>query len=175
MDTLNEQSELVRYIDQLREQALKIEVENPTLEDFQAFYAHLQRVHRSFQDSLYWALEGERGREKEFRRFYNLVAARNASDLVESLKRTGFRLHKNQAIREAFERQGYRILELVRAGKRDEAFHAILRIFVSINHPFPTPLVEAFKPTYSDELFKVFLFSFLSGVMSKEDTKQEIQ
>ena len=175
MNTPNEQTELIRQIDQLREQAEKIERENTTLKDFQEFYRHLQKVYRIFQDSLYWMLQGERGKEKEFRRFYSLVAARNASDLVESLKRTGFRLHKNQPIREAFERQGYRILELVRAGKRDEAFHAILRIFVSTNHPFPTPLVEAFKPTYSDELFKVFLFSFLSGVMSKEDTKQETE
>jgi len=177
MNTSMQQSELVREIDELRKQAEKIESEGASLEEFQKFYAHLRKVHRIFQGSLEWAVQ-ERHRkekEKEFRRFYWQVAARNATELVESLKRTGLKLRKESGIREAFERQGYRLLELVRAGKRDEAFHAILRIFVSLNRPFPAQLIEAFKPVYSDELFKVFLFSFLSGVMGKEETKQENQ
>jgi hypothetical protein len=148
---------------------------NPNLEDFQRAYHELRRLQRELRDLLQWAAEDQRGKEneKKFMGLYRQVAGWNASELIESLKRTGFNLKKDRGLKDAFDHQGYRILELVRAGKRDEAFHAILRIFVSAKKEFPSQLVEAFKPIYSDELFKIFLFSFLSGILGKEDTEQE--
>lgn len=150
---------------------------NPNFEDFQKAYNGLRRLQREFQGLLQWAAEDQRGKanEKKFKGLYRQVAGWNASDLMESLKRTGFALKNDRDLKDAFDRQGYRILELVRAGKRNEAFHAILRSFVSAKREFPSQLVEAFKPVYSDELFKVFLFSFLSGVLGKEETEQETQ
>jgi len=150
---------------------------NPNLRAFWKAYEDLRRLRREFQSLLQWAQEDRRGREdeKEFKKLYRQVAGWNASELMESLKRTGFVLKKDHDLKDAFDRQGYRILELVRAGKWDEVFHAILRIFVSAKKEFPSQLVEAFKPVYSDELFKVFLFSFLSGILGKEETEQETQ
>lgn len=141
-------------------------------EQFRLAYQKLKESSRRLQELLQWAVEQHRD-EKKFESLYRQVAGWNASDLIESLKRTGFALKQDKDLKDAFDRQGYRILELVRAGKRDEAFHAILRIFVSAKKKFPTHLVEAFKPVYSDELFKVFLFSFLSGVLGQErETEQ---
>jgi hypothetical protein len=151
---------------------------NSNYKDFQNAYDGLQRLQREFQNLLQWVAEDRRGKgdEKKFKALYQRVAGWNASDLIESLKGTGFALKKKEPeLKDAFKHQGYRILELVRAGKRDEAFHAILRIFVSAKKDFPSQLVEAFKPVYSDELFKVFLFSFLSGILGKEETEQETQ
>jgi len=147
-------------------------VGSPNLESFQKAYQDLRRLQREFQHLLQWASEDQRGKE-EFQRLYQQVAGWNASELIESLKRTGFAFKKDEELKDAFDRQGYRILELVRAGKRDEVFHSILRIFVSAKKEFPSRLVEAFKPVYSEELFKVFLFSFLSGVLGKEETESE--
>jgi hypothetical protein len=150
---------------------------DPNYEDFKKVHNDLLKLKCKFQGLLQWAAENQRGRKEEnkFKELYRQVAGWNASDLIDKLKQIGFALRKNSALKDAFDRQGYRILELVRVGKRDEAFHAILRIFVSSKKDFPSLLVEAFKPAYSDELFKIFLFSFLSGILSKEETEQETQ
>lgn len=63
---------------------------------------------------------------------------------------------------------GYRLLEQTRAGKRDDVYYGFLRIFVAAKESFPLDLVEAFKPYYSDEIFKVFIFTFLSGIIGEE-------
>lgn len=151
-------------LQQLEEQ---LKADTPNAEQFGQTYRKIKELSRRLQDLLQWAAEQHRD-EKELKSLYRQVAGWNASDLMESLKRTGFALKQDRDLKDAFDRQGYRILELVRAGKRDEAFHAILRIFVSAKKGFPAHLVEAFKPIYSDELFKVFLFSFLSGILGEE-------
>jgi hypothetical protein len=170
---VTQQDSLEQKMDKLREQ---LRQRSPDFKAFRQVYDELRKIQREFQDLLQWAVEDRRGKEneKEFWGLYRQVAGWNASELMESLKRTGFALKKDRDLKDAFDRQGYRILELIRAGKRDEAFHAVLRIFVSTKKEFPSQLVEAFKPVYSEELFKVFLFSFLSGILGKEEeTEQE--
>jgi len=156
---------LQEFEDQLKEG-------NADVERFREAYDELRKLNRRLQELLQWATEEHRD-NKELQSLYRQVAGWNASELMESLKKTGFALKQKAQIKDAFDRQGYRILELVRAGKRDEAFHAILRIFVSAEEPFPAHLVEAFKPVYSNELFKVFLFSFLSGILGQDKQEEE--
>ncbi len=155
----------------LQELEKQLQAGTPDAKQFRSVYDGLKKLNRRLQELLQWAVEQRRD-EKELNNLYCQVAGWNASDLVEHLKRTGFRLKQDRVLQEAFDRQGYRILELVRAGKRDEAFHAILRIFVSAKREFPAHLVEAFKPVYSDALFRVFLFSFLSGILGKEQESE---
>ncbi|MCS7275303.1 MAG: hypothetical protein NZ610_07900 [Candidatus Bipolaricaulota bacterium] len=155
---------LEENLKQLEEQ---LKAGTPDLERFRQAHQKLKELSRRLQELLQWAVEQHRD-ERKFESLYRQVAGWNASDLIESLKRTGFTLKQDKDLKDAFDHQGYRILELVRAGKRGEAFHAILRIFVSAKKEFPTYLVEAFKPVYSDELFKIFLFSFLSGILGQE-------
>ncbi|GIX01857.1 MAG: hypothetical protein KatS3mg112_0794 [Thermogutta sp.] len=165
---VSSQASLEQELQQLEEQ---LKEGTPDVKEFYKAYDALTALSRRLQSLLQWAAEDRRGteNEKKFLGLYRQVAGWNASDLMESLKRTGFALKKNSDLKDAFDRQGYRILELVRAGKRDETFHAILRIFVSAKKEFPSQLVEAFKPVYSDQLFKVFLFSFLSGILGQEE------
>ena len=175
MSTSTEVSSLEQRIEQLKEQ---LRTGEPRFDDFREFHNDLRKIQREFQDLLQWAAEDPRGKEKkkEFQGLHRQVSGSNGSELMETLKRTGFALKKERDLKDAFDHQGYRILELVRSGKRDEAFHAILRIFVSAKKEFPSQLTEAFKPVYLEELFKVFLFSFLSGVLGKEDeTERETQ
>jgi hypothetical protein len=162
---------LERQIEELNNQ---LREGRPRFEDFQKTYHVLRRMWRNFQQVLQWAAEDQRGKE-EFQRLYEQVAGHNASDLMESLKRTGFAIKENSDLKSAFERQAYRILELVRAGKRDDSFHALLRIFVAAKQEFPEKLIEAFKPIYSEGLFKVFLFTFLSAILGQNKGEQEIE
>jgi hypothetical protein len=169
--SVTHQDSLGQKMQELRDQ---LHQENPDFETFRQVYDDLRKAQREFQNLLQWAVEDRRGKdkEKEFKGLYRQVAGWNASELMECLKGKGSALKKERDLKDAFDRQGYRILELVRSGKRDEAFHAILRIFVSAKKEFPPQLVEAFKPVYSEELFKVFLFSFLGGILGKEQETQ---
>jgi len=176
MGTVLQEAELEQFFETFQRQLegkLKEQIiqGNPVFEDFQKTYQGLQKLQRDFQSMLQWAAEDQRGKEEE-RRFWGLyrqVAGWNASQLMDGLKKTGYACRRDSDLKETFDRQGYRILELVRAGKRDEVFYSILRIFVSAKKDFPPLLAEAFKPIYSGELFKVLLFSFLSGVLGKEE------
>lgn len=137
----------------------------PVLKDFENYYYELNLKYEEFQKLLEYATELRKG-EKEFENLYKRVAGRNASSLVDSLTRKGYAFKKE--LGGAFENMGYRLLEQTRAGKRDDVYYGMLRIFVANNRKFPDELVEAFKPVYTDEMFKVFIFSFLSGIIGKE-------
>jgi hypothetical protein len=162
---------LEQQIKNLRKQ---LQEGNSDLESFRQTYQHLQELQRDFLRLLEWAIEDQKGKKNEegFKILYQKVAGWEASELIEKLKEEGLRLRKSD-LKKAFDQQGYRILELVRAGKRDAVFYTILRIFVSAREKFPPELVEVFKPVYSDELFKIFLFSFLSSVLVEEKTNKE--
>lgn len=137
----------------------------PVFKDFQDYYNELNQKYNEFQKLLEYASELKKD-EQKFENIYKEVAGRNASDLVDKLSRKGHALKKE--LGDAFENMGYRLLEQTRAGKRDDVYYGILRIFVANKRKFPDELVEAFKPIYTDEMFKVFIFSFLSGVIGKE-------
>jgi hypothetical protein len=147
----------------------------PDCKEFRETAQVLSKMQRDFQRLLEEAVKDQRGKEKsrDLERLLRSVSTWNASDLIEQMKIEATSVRKTKAIKDAFDNQGYRILELVRAGKRDEVFHSILRIFVAAKKEFPKTLVEPFKPVYSDELFKIFLFSFLSGILGKEEENKE--
>lgn len=58
----------------------------------------------------------------------------------------------------------YRLMEQTRAGKRDEVFHGMLRLYMTSNQSFDKELLIAFKQS-NNEMFKVLIFSFLSGII----------
>jgi inorganic triphosphatase YgiF len=161
---------LEKKLQQFEEQLMK--ADKPSIEQFRQAYQELRKLSRKLQELLQWISERHRS-EKEFENLYRQIAGWNASELIERLKRTGLAFKQDRDLKDAFDRQGYRLLELVRTGARDEVFHSILRIFVSAKKKFPDHLVEAFKPIYSDELFKILLFSFLSGILGKEQEDKQ--
>jgi hypothetical protein len=55
-------------------------------------------------------------------------------------------------------------MEQTRAGKRDDVFYSFLRIYMSENISFDKKLLLAFKHP-NNEMFKVLIFSFLSGII----------
>ncbi len=118
-------------------------------------------------DLIEWAIELKKD-DTELNKFYQKFYGYKSSDLVEKLRDLGYVLGNDNNLKDDFDKQGYRLLEQIRTGQRDIVFYTILRIFISRKKEMPKILIETFKPIYSDQLFKVFLFSFLSGILGKE-------
>jgi len=143
----------------------KVQAGELNYDDFERFHSELSDKQNEFQNLIEYAWQLKRN-EKKFGILYTRIAGKNCSEIIERLTRLGYALKKD--LGEPFSNAGYRLLEQTRAGKRDDVYYGILRIFVANNRKFPDDLVEAFKPIYSEEMFKVFIFSFLSGIIGKE-------
>lgn len=63
---------------------------------------------------------------------------------------------------------GYRLLEQVRLGNKDNVYYMLLRCFAVKEKKFPEELVEAFKPE-NEEYFKTLIFSFLAPILGKKN------
>lgn len=106
---------------------------------------------------------------------YREFLQENAGKMVEQLRRLGFEIRTLASTRESYKNilddlssQSYRILEKTRHARRSEVQYLITRIFVVNKEKIPRRLSRVFNPRYSDELFKTFVYSFLSGVLSDE-------
>jgi len=160
---------LNQLLDQLKED--KIHDLEKFKKLFQEFYKQLQKEQKDFVKYLEWAYE-KSGRDKEIGNILSEIAGRNASDLIESLKKLGYAVQKS--LGEDFEKSGFKLLEQVRAGKRSDVMYGITRIFLANRQNVPDILNEAFKPYYPDELFKCFMFTFISAAIKpKENNKGE--
>lgn len=149
--------------------------ENPKYEDFESCFYELKNTQKELQNLIEYASDFKRPGnktedEKKFKDLHRRLAGLNATEVIENLKRKGYTFKKELGT--AFENMGYRLLEQTRAGEKDEVYYGILRIFVANKTKFPDELVEAFKPIYSEEMFKVFIFSFLSGIIGKEQQNE---
>ncbi len=147
---------------------LQLQTGEINYDDFEARFNELKKQQEEFQKQLEYATSIKKD-DKRFEILLQKIEGMNASELIETLNKLGYALKKeNNDFSKAFENMGYRLLEQTRAGKRADVHYGIMRIFVSYKREFPKTLLEAFKPYYSDEMFKVFIFSFLSGIIGKE-------
>ncbi len=155
----------------LEELNQKVLTEEFSYQEFELFYKNLMNQFLEFQKTLEEAAIVARNDKDKFQRLLRIVSGKNSSDLIERLKKLGYRYRKSsiESIQVSFANMGYRLLEQTRAGKRDDVYYGLLRIFIAAKENFPLDLVEAFKPYYSDELFKTFIFSFLSGLLGQEE------
>ncbi|MCX7612403.1 MAG: hypothetical protein N2043_12535 [Ignavibacterium sp.] len=153
----------------LQELQEKVANDNFTVDDFKNYYEKLSKDFSDFKLVLENACDIKKD-DKELLRLLLTVSGRNVSKLMDNLKSLGYkyRVSGDQSIKNSISSMGYKILEQTRAGKRDDVYYSILRIFVAANEKFPLDLVEAFKPHYSDEIFKVLIFTFISGVIGEE-------
>jgi hypothetical protein len=159
-------------IEKLKQQ---LENEKPNYEDFESCFYQLKNTQKELLNLIEYASDFQRpgdktDEEKKFKDLHRRLAGANSTEVIENLKRKGYAYKKE--LGSSFENMGYRLLEQTRAGKRDDVYYGILRIFVANKMKFPDELVEAFKPIYSEEMFKVFIFSFLSGIIGKEQQNE---
>jgi hypothetical protein len=101
----------------------------------------------------------------DMKNLYHVLSYDNYADLIDDLNSLGYWYRKqNEKLKDAFGKMGYRIMEQTRAGKRDDVFYSFLRIYMSENISFDKKLLLAFKHP-NNEMFKVLIFSFLSGII----------
>lgn len=90
--------------------------------------------------------------------------------LIENLKREGYRLAQdNKSLKEAINKEALRILEQIRLGKREAVIGMLMRNFTIKNVKMPQELIEALKPKYDINLFRAFLYAFLSNFITTEE------
>jgi hypothetical protein len=136
------------------------------LEEFEKFLKNLQQ---DFVKKLEYA--SRITKDEKIDKLYRRWAQKNISDLIDKLRDEGGKVAREKSLKEDFDKVIFRLMELTRLGKRSEVFYGIYRIFVARNKEIPKVLCEPFKPIYSDEIFKVMIFSFLSGIMEKGGEK----
>jgi CRISPR-associated protein Cst1 len=90
--------------------------------------------------------------------------------LVWKLREKGTEVKKS--VGDALNGIGFRLLEQVRLGNKDNVFYMLLRCFKANEQKFPNELVEAFKPE-NEKYFKTLIFSFLAPILGKEETGGE--
>lgn len=89
---------------------------------------------------------------------------------VEKLKRVGNSLASaHKSLKDAINKEALRILEQTRLGKRDVVVGMLLRNFIIREIKIPPELIEALKPKYDMNLFRAFIYAFLSGFITQED------
>ena len=100
----------------------------------------------------------------EFNYFSQEVSIQYISEYIDKLSKIGKIKKENELFKDSINNMGYRLMEQIRAGKRSDVFYSILRIYISCNLQFDNELLIAFKQK-DDEMFKVLLFSFMSGIL----------
>ncbi|MGB9553901.1 MAG: hypothetical protein ACPL7L_05955 [bacterium] len=149
-------------------------------QEFREALAALDDFTVHLQDALESLLERSAvGEKDEWRRFWMLLAQKNSVKLCEELRKYGFSLRKKTEVYERiYDRDkkqprgsAYRILELTRLGKRDEVFFSLLNVFQGTE--ISPDLARAFNPVYPDDLFRVFIYSFLSGLLGPQEKQLE--
>jgi hypothetical protein len=171
-----------KILDDLEE---KIGNRSASSEDCSSALRWLRQRERRLRELLEWAaavIAGDEG--KRIERIHKEVAQLNAADLMDTLSGYGFKLlytdevvpqkERREDLQKAIvERQGFRLMELTRLGKRDEVHYQLLRLFASYGIDFPRFLLEPFKPSYTDEIFKALILSFLAGTLSGSRTQNQ--
>ena len=126
-----EQEVKIDFSPQLQVLEEEYKKETPDVATFAAAYRRLTEARLDLQRMVESVSERKKD-SKEFKRLHARIAGQNATQLVEKLRTTGYFLKSETTIRDVFQRQGYRLLEQIRAGKRDDVYYGILRICVDL-------------------------------------------
>jgi len=162
MNTLNEKIPIIRELEEkVKEiQPLQGEVKNELLQLFKKAQYELDDAKIHYLQLLEFLADSD----KEFNVLFQNASKRNFADCVDKLNSIGIQRKKNEVLRKSFQSMGYRLMEQTRAGKKDEVFHGMLRLYMTSNQSFDKELLIAFKQS-NNEMFKVLIFSFLSGII----------
>lgn len=170
MDFEKWKEELLSYLQE------KIKNNQINYEEFKKVVEEYKKLALDIEKILEFAARNSTGVQKE--KIWNLYydfSRGNIPEMTDSLNKLGYKLRKDEEYKnvvEAFQDQSFRIMEKVRHVLRSEVEYMIMRIFVANKKEMPTLLAKAFNPVYPDEIFKTFIYSFLSGILGeKEKTK----
>jgi hypothetical protein len=149
----------------------QIKTNNISYESLKNAISKYNNLKLDLQQILEYAYQNAKGGDKDnIYKLYKDFSYQNASDMVNNLSKLGYALKKNEnyeKVVSALQDQAYRIIEKTRHTQRSEVQYMIFRIFIANEKEIPYLLSKAFNPIYSDELFKTFIYSFLSGILGE--------
>ncbi|BER91815.1 MAG: hypothetical protein PWP60_268 [Candidatus Atribacteria bacterium] len=171
---MSDREQLFSELERVWEEILKsLSMAGAGAEEFSRVVNLLSDFSLQLQDALEYALKNADASQRvALERLYNALTRESAKALCDKLHRYGFGLRGTEVHGRIYDSEkkspkglAYRILELTRMGKRDEVFFSLLNVFQG--HPINPDLAKVFNPAYSDDLFKVFIYSFLSGLLGE--------
>jgi hypothetical protein len=155
----------------------QIKNNNISYESLKNVISKYNNLKLELQQILEYAYQNAKGREKDnIYKLYKDFSYQNASSMVNKLNKLGYALKEDNNYKDvvsALEEQAYRIIEKTRHAQRSEVQYMIFRIFIVNKKEIPHLLSKAFNPIYSDELFKTFIYSFLSGILGEGGEENE--
>lgn len=147
----------------------KVKNENFSYDDFKHIYDQMKDTRKEFISLLECACKIKKD-DKDLNNLLRKVGLDSISEIMEELKNLGFGIQKD--LGEDFQKQGYRLLEQTRAGKRNDVMYGITRIFMVHQRNLPEVLNEAFKPYYDIETFQCFMYAFLGTAIKPKEKEQ---
>ncbi|MCS7180102.1 MAG: hypothetical protein NZ891_01950 [bacterium] len=166
-DLDNWKNQIIEFVNQ------KIRSNQIKITDFKEIIEKYRELSLETQKLLEYVYKNAPEEEKkEFYKLYQKFLYQNAGEMVEELRRLGNDFKKNKSyenIIKSLNDQSFRIMERTRYVQRSEVQYMIMRIFVVNKKEFPELLSNVFNPVYSDELFKTFIYSFLSAILTEKE------
>jgi len=158
----------------------KLKEDNVPFEELENLHKQINTLLIEHQHLLEWAykiIDSKGQYVSPIKNLLDEIKGKNISDLISKLNTKGYSLIKGGKtdVTKGIENLIFRLLEQTRYGKREEVFYTLSRIYIVAEENFPMELLEPFKPIYSDSEFKVMLFSFLNGALSKISGKASNQ
>jgi len=144
----------------------KLKEKNVEVKEFEEYYKKSREMDREFLSLLEWACDIKKD-DKKLHALLRRFSVEKVSHLMDDLRRLGYAIQKD--LGENFRKSGYRLLEQIRAGQKNEVFYGISRIFISHNRNVPDAIHEAFKPYYDNETFQCLMYTFLSSAIEKTE------
>ena len=165
MDFEQWKQELTNYCNE------RIQSNSVRYNDFKEIIEIYNQIGLELQSILESAAKNSQGNEKrKLWTLYEDFSKRNISNLHDKLNKLAYSLKQNDKnLTDAVNKQIYRIMEKTRLGLRSEVANMLVRAFATQQKAVPELLMRVFNPIYSDEEFKVLMYSFLGGIVKKED------
>ncbi len=125
------------------------------------------------QNVLKFAADNSQGDARHtLRRLYKEVSEKNISNLYDKLNSLAYSIKQNdKSLADALNKQIYRLMEKTRLGLRSEVANMLVRAFAAQQKAVPELLMQVFNPIYTDEEFKVLMYSFLGGIIKEKDNE----
>ncbi len=151
----------------------KIRSNNIRHNDFKEIVDAYKDMAIELQRILEFAAKNSQGDDKNrLWGLYKSFSKQNLSGLYDKLNSLAYSIKQNdESLADALNKQIYRLMEKTRIGLRSEVANMIVRTFAAQQKKVPYELMQVFSPIYTDEEFKVLMYSFLGGIIKEKDNE----
>lgn len=100
---------------------------------------------------------------KKLNYLLNVIKEKEPDFLLENLLSASYYDSQKDGLKKSIQGQFYKLSQLTRLGKREEVIGLLLLSYSSNKKEFPKGLVKILKKEYDDDMFRSFIYAFLSN------------